>query len=194
MRRTNNDEIKFFTNDELKRLFKAIKDSDDKYKVRNEAIIKVAYYCALRASEVGMIMITDFNISRNEIYCRRLKGSQNNTLRIIDKDILRALKRYIREYSPKDILFKSQKGNPISRKTLDAMMKEYCKKANIQDTTKWHFHTLKHTKAIDLAESGLDLREIQYWLGHKEVSNTEIYLEFTSKQYESLYQKLDGKK
>lgn len=87
-------------------------------------------------------------------------------------------------------MFISQKGLPISRKTLDKLMKKYCEMAKIKDKDKWHFHTLKHTRAVNLAESGLDLKEIQYWLGHKEISNTQIYFQFTSSQYETLYKKL----
>lgn len=185
-------EIKYFTNDELKKLFKAIKEVS-KHPERDEAIFKVAYYCALRASEVGLLNIDDFNTNKNEIYCRRLKGSNNNTIRIVDSDVLRALKRHIRVKNPEDVIFKSQKGNPISRKMLDLLMKKYCEAAGIKDVSKWHFHTLKHTRAIDLAELGLDLKEIQYWLGHKEISNTQIYYQFTSSQYELLYKKLKSK-
>ena len=129
------------------------------------------------------------NNSKNEIYCRRLKGSLNNTIRIVDPDILRSVKRYLRTINH-DTMFISQKGLPISRKTLDKLMKKYCEMAKIKDKDKWHFHTLKHTRAVNLAESGLDLKEIQYWLGHKEISNTQIYFQFTSSQYETLYKKL----
>ena len=87
-------------------------------------------------------------------------------------------------------MFISQKKNPISRKTLDYLMKKYCSMAQIKDISKWHFHTLKHTRAVDLGNSGLDLKEIQYWLGHKEVSNTEIYFQFTSQQQENMYNKI----
>ena len=185
-------EIKYFTSDELKKLFKAIKEVS-KHPERDEAIFKVAYYCALRASEVGLLNIDDFNTNKNEIYCRGLKGSNNNTIRIVDSDVLRALKRHIRARNPEDIIFKSQKGNPISRKMLDLLMKKFCEAADIKDVSKWHFHTLKHTRAVDLAELGLDLKEIQYWLGHKEISNTQIYYQFTSSQYEMLYKKLKSK-
>lgn len=184
------NEIKYFSNGELKALFKAIERDNSKHKNRNEAIFKIAYYCALRASEVGLLKSEDFNNSRNELYCRRLKGSLNNTIRIIDIDILRSLKRHLRTNS-NEIIFISQKGNPISRKTLDSLMKKYCMEANINDKSKWHFHTLKHTRAVDLAEMGLDLKEIQYWLGHKEISNTQIYFQFTSVQYNALYRKLN---
>lgn len=185
----DNADIKYFTNKELKAFFKAIEKDNSKYRVRNECIFKLAYYCALRVSEIALIQVDDFNNSRNEIYCRRLKGSLNNTIRIVDPDILRSVKRYLRTINH-DTMFISQKGLPISRKTLDKLMKKYCEIAKIKDKDKWHFHTLKHTRAVDLAEIGLDLKEIQYWLGHKEISNTQIYFQFTSSQYETLYKKL----
>ncbi|APQ75944.1 phage integrase family protein [Clostridium botulinum] len=88
-------------------------------------------------------------------------------------------------------MFKSQKNNPISRQTLDYLMKKYCKIANISDKSKHHFHTLKHTTAVHLAESEMDIKELQWWLGHKSVSNTEIYFQFTTKQQEKMYMKLE---
>lgn len=187
---TDTKQIKYFTSDELNRLFKAIKNTDTRFKIRNEAIFRIGYYCGLRVTEIGLIKIDDFNTSRNELYCRRLKGSNNNTIRIIDTDTLRALKRYIREYNPEGIMFPSQNGGPISRKMLDKLTKQYCDIANIKDTTKHHFHTLKHTRAVILAEENFDVKDIQYWLGHKEISNTQIYFQFTSSQYDSLYKKL----
>lgn len=185
-------EIKYFTEDELKKLFKVIKEVS-RHPARDEAIFKIAYYCALRASEVSLLKVSDYNLGRNELYCRRLKGSNNNTIRIVDKDVLRAFKRHIRVNTPEEIIFISQKGNPISRKMLDLLMKKFCEAAGIKDKSKWHFHTLKHTRAVDLGELGLDLKEIQYWLGHKEISNTQIYYQFTSGQYNTLYKKLEGK-
>ena len=43
--------IKYLTKQELKALFKAIEKDSSKYKERNEALIKISYYCALRVSE-----------------------------------------------------------------------------------------------------------------------------------------------
>jgi site-specific recombinase XerD len=186
----SDSKIKYFNQDEINKLFKAISNSDDIYKTRNEAIFKIGYYCALRASEIGLLRLDDINLMRNEIYCRRLKGSLNNTLEILDSDVLRALKRHIRENGPTDILFPSKQFNPISRGMLDVLIKKYCVAANIKDSTKFHFHTLKHSRAVNLAEMGLDLKEIQYYLGHKEISNTLIYFQFTTSQNKEMYRKM----
>lgn len=185
--------IKFLFDQEKEVLFKVIENDESIHKTRNKAIFLIAEYGALRASEIGMIKMSDINITRREIYFKRLKNSNNNTLRIIDETVYNALLEYI-EYRHEhniisDYLFVSQKGNPISRKTLDSMMKSYCRQAGIPKD-KSHFHALKHTRAVSLAELGLDTKEIQYWIGHKRIQNTEIYLQFTSKQKDALYQKI----
>lgn len=186
------EKIKYFTQEEMKKIFKNIDKTDSKHAIRDKAIFRVVYRCALRASEVGLIKLEDYNKSKGELYCRRLKGSQNNTIRL-DEETVRVLNKYIREYELKNesqYLFISQENKPISRQSLDLLIKKYCRAAKINDTTKHHFHAIKHTAAIHLAESGLDIKDLQWWLGHKNVNNTEIYFRFTTTQQEHLYKKL----
>lgn len=157
------------------------------------AIFRVAYRCALRASEIALIKLEDYNAVKGELYCKRLKGSSNNTIRL-DGKTKKILDKYIYKNNislGSETLFSSQKQNPISRQTLDYLMKKYCALAKIDDKKKYHFHTLKHTSAVHLAESDMDIKELQWWLGHKAVSNTEIYFQFTTKQQEKMYAKLE---
>lgn len=189
--------IKYLYVHEKNALFRAIEKDPSIHRIRNMAIFQTAEYAALRASEIGMIRITDLNLTnvagKEQIYFKRLKHSNNNTLRILDPNLLHILKTYLnyRECCgiDSDYLFPSQKGNPISRKTLDDLMKRYCRLANIPKE-KAHFHVLKHTRAVELAELGLDTKEVQYWTGHKNIANTEIYLQFTTTQQETLYRKI----
>lgn len=178
---------------EREALFSAIENDDSRYHVRNKAMIYLAEYAALRISEVGMIRMSDINLDFNEIYFRRLKKSNNNTLRILDARVYDALVDYLsyREAAgiTSEYLFVSQKGTPISRKTLHEIIKRYCQIANIP-SEKSHFHVLKHTCIVDLANWGLDIKELQYWAGHRNVANTEIYMQFTSMQQEALYRKI----
>ena len=90
----------------------------------------------------------------------------------------------------------SQKGTQISRQRLDQLMKHYCSGTHIP-AEKQHFHVLKHTRAVELAEYGFDVDDIQYWLGHKSVQNTFIYLQYTTMIRKKLFiqlQKLEGGK
>lgn len=195
MTKDNDKKIKYFTQQEAANLFNAIISSNNAHSVRDLAIFRVAYRCGLRASEIALIKLEDYNASKGELYCKRLKGSCNNTIRL-DKKTKNALDKYILECAASlnsEVIFKSQKNKPISRQTLDHLMKQYCAYANIDDKNKYHFHSIKHTTAVHLAESDMDIKELQWWLGHRSVSNTEIYFQFTTKQQEKMYCKLEEK-
>lgn len=195
--------IKYFTEKELNSFFRTLEirrkaaTTELAYKnaVRDDALFHVMYYCALRVSEVIMLNIEDYNVLKKEIHCKRIKGGINNTLKVIDNSVLQALNRHIRENQPNSALFMNIRDNkPLSRKTIDFIVKNVCDDANILNRTKWHSHTFRHTKAIELAESGLDIKEIQYWLGHKCIANTQLYFEFTSTQHIAMYKKLQRKR
>lgn len=189
----DSSKIKYLYASEKEALFQAIEADISKYHVRDKAIIYLAEYAALRASEVGLIHLSDINPDTLDIYFKRLKHSNCNRLRIIDPIVISALQDYLtyrRESGiDSEYLFPSQKGNPISRKTLDDMIKKYFRLAGLPEE-KAHFHVLKHTRAVELADLGLDTKEVQFWTGHKNIANTEIYLQFTTTQQNTLYMKM----
>jgi integrase len=69
MRSSKTERIKYFTQDELKRLFAVIKNKRDK------AIFLIAYRHGLRACEIGLLHQDDVNWNQYRIMLRRLKGS-----------------------------------------------------------------------------------------------------------------------
>lgn len=203
---TKTTTIKYFNETELNEFIKAlekvtlyesvIKGKDNvayKRAVRNEAIFKLMYYCAFRVSEVTNLKVGQYNEARKQIYCERLKGGNNNTLQIYDDNIVTSLTRHLEVNCPKKYLFEHVQEDSnlsLSRSTLDVIIKRYCKIAQLKDKRKFHCHVLRHTRAIALAEQGLDLKELQFWLGHSDVSNTLIYFQFTIRQQEELYRKI----
>lgn len=189
----SNKSLKFFTSDELSRFWKVVENDMSRYRVRNEALMRIAYECALRVSEVNHLQVGDYDPHNHTIYCQRLKNGESNTLCLLEPQTIEILELHLRKRkatSENDFLFLSQKGNFISRKTLDKLMKYYCQLAEIEDISKHHFHTLRHTRAIELAEVGADLKELQFYLGHKRLENTMVYYTFTTKQYLSLQKKI----
>lgn len=184
------NELGYLLPSETEELFAVIAKDKSKNATRNMAIFTLAIYGGLRASEIGSIRIRDYDPQRKQIYCKRLKHSCSNTLRIIDKRVLQALDDFydlrIHQSTEIDALFLSNKGKPISRKQLDVMTKKYCSLTSIP-ASKHHFHVLKHTRAVQLADCGVNVQDIQWWLGHKKIENTLIYMQFTTKQQEHLY-------
>lgn len=200
----NGKRTKFFTEGELSNFFETLENNvlslqkSNPYNlgiaIRNNALFKLMYYCASRVSEITTMKVTDYDQNKKEIFCTRSKGGIDNTLEIIDQSVIDALNMHLEFNHPRYYLFenlsKNRIGLGLSRKTLHTWMHKYCKLAGILDTSKWHCHALRHTRAVNLADQDLDVRQIQYWLGHADVSNTQIYLCFTTKQYNTMYKKL----
>lgn len=186
--------MKYLTNDETQLLFQQIYCDKGKHRKRNIAIFEVAKYCALRTSEITELKVTNYDRTSKNIYCHRLKGSNSNTLKIVDGHVAKALDDYLDERASLSLsspyMFISQKGESISRQRLDALIRHYCQEAKYISPEKWHMHVLKHTRAIELAEMGFDIDDIQFWLGHKNSDNTFKYLEYTIALRRQLFNKL----
>ena len=146
MGRAPTDTIKFLTLDELARLFIATRAN-----ARDRALFLVAYRHGLRASEVGLLRIDDIDFRALRLAVHRVKGSHSGT-HPLQTDEVKALKAYLRERPdpPSPVLFPSNRGDPIARRTLDWLMKRYGAVADLSPP-KRHFHCLKHS--ISLSEA-----------------------------------------
>lgn len=196
MRKHSNANLKFLTKQEKAELFTAISNDKGRHSTRNQAIFYLSEYCALRASEVSLFTLSNLDLNNRTIFCQRLKGSKNNTLKIVDPIVFKSLKHFYLNRVITNIesncLFLSQMQTPISRKTLDMLMKYYCSFTSIPKE-KHHFHVLKHTRAIELIEyPNIKLTDVQWWLGHRNIQNTMVYLDYTSNAMNSLFRKIEA--
>lgn len=188
------ERMQHLTSSETELLFREIYAEEGIHRKRNIAIFEVAKYCALRASEVSNMKVCDYDRHTKNIFCPRLKGSNANTLKIVDEHVVAALNNYLDERETRGVIspymFISQKGSKISRQRLDALMKHYCEKAKYIYPSKRHMHVLKHTRAVELAELEFDIDDIQFWLGHKNAENTFKYLAYTTALRKHMFNKL----
>lgn len=189
------ENIKFLTPMEKKELFNRIDNDTGRHAIRNRAMFYIGAYCALRASEIPLLQLDEYDPLSGSIFCHRLKNGRNNMLRIVDCKTLYALQDYLKIYhyyhmTNSGPLFKSQECKPISRKSLDHLMKQYCTGTSIPKE-KRHFHVLRHTRAIEILETTGNIFDVQFWLGHKNIQNTMLYLHYTTLQHERLYRLLE---
>lgn len=170
--------IKFLTLDETRRLFAGITDKRDK------ALFLLAYRHGLRASEIGLLRVSDLDLKRLRVMLHRLKGSLSGE-HPLQPDEARALKAWLKSRNiDSPILFPSRRGLPISRQMLDVLMKSYGGDVAIPKD-KQHFHVLKHSIATHLLDAGAELRFVQDWLGHSNIQNTVIYTALVSTSREA---------
>jgi type 1 fimbriae regulatory protein FimB len=172
-RARRSETIKFLTIDETRQLFACIHDKRDK------AIFLLAYRHGLRASEIGLLQVSDLDLKRLRVMLHRLKGSLSGE-HPLQADEARALKSWLKHRdTDSPILFPSRRGLPISRQMLDVLMKGYSELGAIPQD-KRHFHVLKHSIATHLLDAGAELRFVQDWLGHSNIQNTVIYTALVS--------------
>jgi integrase/recombinase XerD len=141
--------------------------------LKHRCILTVIYSGGLRVSEVCRLKISDIDSKNMVIKITQGKGNKDRYT-ILANHALILLRQYYRSYRPEDWLFPGEPStNHISEKTVEAVFKKACEKSGInKDVT---VHSLRHSFATHLMESGVNLRYIQNLLGHRSIKTTVIY-------------------
>jgi integrase/recombinase XerD len=100
-------------------------------------------------------------------------------LKAVEDYLTKARENMIRKYDEK-ALFVNVSGTRITRQGFWKIIKFYKNQAKInKDITP---HTLRHSVAAHLLDSGTDIRSIQEFLGHSDISSTQIYMQLAKKK------------
>jgi site-specific recombinase XerD len=144
--------------------------------LKHRTIIAVIYSAGLRISELVNLLPSDIDSDRKQI---RVLGKGNKyRYTLLSENILDMLRVYWRAYKPERYLFEGQRqGQHISTETIQVVFKHACKKAGIIKPAS--VHSLRHSFATHLLESGVNLKIIQSLLGHSSLRTTSIYLHVT---------------
>lgn len=155
--------------DEVKRMIKVTKNQ------KHRLLIQLIYGCGLRVSEVVKIKISDIDIDRGVLTVRSGKGRKDRQLPI-PKSLINDL---ISSITMRKYLFEGT-GGYLTQKSAYDIVKNTSKKAKILKNVSCH--TLRHSFATHLLESGTDIRYIQELLGHKRLQTTQIYTKVSKTQ------------
>ncbi len=157
--------------------------------LKQRAMLMVTYSAGLRISEIAHLKITDIDSNRMLIRVEQGKGKKDRYT-LLSERALEALREYYKKYLPKHWLFPG--GNPeqpVSIATVRAAFKRAKRKAGI--TKPATCHTLRHSFATHLLESGVDLHHIQLLLGHASTKTTTVYLHVNKKNLSEIMSPLD---
>ena len=146
---------------------------------RDKAIILLLYSSGLRVSELTNLNLSNIYLNENIIRVFG-KGSKERIVPIGNRS-KKSLLNYINDIRPKyarkaiskGIIFLSNRGKFLSRKTIWLIVKIISKSTNIDKSISPH--TFRHSFASHLLEGGADLRVVQELLGHDNLSTTQIY-------------------
>jgi integrase/recombinase XerD len=159
----------------------------------HRTILMVLYATGIRRTEASLLKVSDIDSERMVIHIRQGKGARDRDVPMTPK-LLEALREYWRWKRPKVYLFPSTAGHrgveqPMSDHTIWYVCSEAAKRAGIKK--KIGAHTLRHSFATTLLESGTDLRTIQLLLGHSELKHTTLYLHLSQRHLHAAANPLD---
>lgn len=163
---------------EIEKLLKSIRN------IKHRSAIALIYACGLRRGELINLQIGDIDSRRRILKIRAGKGNKDRIVPLPWNMIL-MLREYYKEYRPEKWLFEGfNAGEKYSDTSLREAFMRGIKQAGI--ARRLTLHSLRHSYATHLLESGTDLRYIQVILGHKSSRTTEIYTHVSSKAIERI--------
>jgi integrase/recombinase XerD len=157
---------KVFSKEEVKRILNSTRNT------KHKLLLWIIYSCGLRRSEVTNIMLNDLDRDRSILHIREGKGRVDRIVPVSAK-VWDKIDEYIDGFHPVKYLFEGQTGGKYSVESVYRVFKEALHKAGIKKDV--GVHSLRHSYATHLHETGLDIRYIQELLGHRSTRTTEIY-------------------
>ena len=159
---------------------------------RDKALILAMYSGGLRISEAAALSIKKID---KDFSGARIIGKGNKERQVFfSEETKEALSAYfqtrqsrIKQEHPTDRLFISLKGAPISVPGIRWIISKYAERYGLEKNI--HPHSLRHTFATHLVNSGCDVRVVQELLGHASISTTQRYTHVNMERLKTVYKK-----
>ena len=158
--------------------------------LRYRTCLQTIYSCGLRLTEGTHLQVRDIDSSRMLIHIRHGKGGKDRFVPL-PHSTLQILREYWKSHRIPTWIFPAPGRGGIHRPTATKPM-PYC---NVQDALraalklsginkKATVHTLRHSYATHLLEAGINLRQIQDYLGHNSPQTTALYTHLTEQAFQ----------
>ena len=163
----------------------AAPDTDSSQGRRDHAVLLFLYNTGARADEAAHVLIGDLQLgstpSRDpSSVVLRGKGNKLRQCPLWARTVAELLP-LIAERDVGGHVFINRRGMPLTRFGARALVQRYAAKAatGLASLGRKRVgpHTIRHTTAMHLLRSGVDINTIRAWLGHVSLSTTNIYAE-----------------
>ncbi len=156
--------------------------------LKHKTMIMMIYSCGLRRGELQSMKVNDIDSDRMIIHIKQAKGKKDRIVPL-SPTMLNQLRSYAKAYRPNDYLFTGKAGGKYSGTSLQSILKKALQKAKIIKPVT--LHTLRHSYATHLLESGVNLRYIQDVLGHSSPKTTQIYTHVSTEDFSKIISPLE---
>lgn len=165
---------------------------EERFFLRDRALLETLYATGSRASEVVGLRLADVHLDSS--FCKCVgKGSKERIVPLTGHAVA-ALRAYLQDLRPKLVkandvpwLFVSRGGRVLTREMLWILVKKYVRRAGLN--AKVSPHTLRHSFATHLLAGGADLRAVQELLGHASIRTTQHYTHVDRSRLKAIHHK-----
>lgn len=176
---------KILSREELTDLFNAC--SNQKHRV----MFRLMYASGLRRGELIRLTPDDIDTKDGKYRIRILKSKGNkDRYTVLSKKVLEELREYYMTCRPKKYLFNGRyKSQPMSSEGLRHALAAAVKKAGIRKEV--NMHILRHSFATHCIEHGMNIKTLQFLMGHSSVLTTMTYLHISQVPLEHAFSPID---
>ena len=171
--------------------------------MRDRLILQVMYRCGRRVSEVLMMVKDDvlwdenkiiFNILKRRHPIKEMKPVDSETMALLGEYVDRPVAAGLKKNMTGETLF------PVSRQYVFKLIRKLGVQVGIERVGKkrLHPHHLRHSFAVHQVRTNVktaeDLRKLQMYMSHANISTTSHYLQFSPDELRSLVSPWDAHK
>ena len=148
---------------------------------RDKVMLQILYATGIRVTELISLRLEDVNLNGGYIKVKKKNSERHIPLGNL---ALKGLKEYIDKVRPlliktedEKTLFINTNGKKMTRQGYWKILKQYKDAANIdKDITP---HTIRHSFAVHMLQSGAEIKTVQELLGHTDVASTLLYTQMS---------------
>lgn len=179
--------------EEIRQMMELV-DGDTPGDIQDRAMLELFYSTGIRLSELVQLNLSDINLKLKQV----LIQGKGNKQRIapIGGPALEALERHMEnreklygkrtDRDARKALFLADSGHRIYPRIVQKKVKKYLTLAS--EVTQKSPHVLRHSFATHMLDAGADIRIIKEFLGHTNLSATQIYTHTSVERLKNVYE------
>jgi integrase/recombinase XerD len=169
---------RLLSEEEVGRLFEAASRMPPPRSLRDRALLEVIYSTGMRVSEAISLKLGDIDFETGAVRCagrgtrQRVAPLTLNAMNAL-RDYLDRARADMMGSATTDFVFLNPLGTKLTRQAVWQLTRQYAQQAGIEGELTPH--TLRHSRAAHMLNSGEDIKRVQEWLGHANLATTQMY-------------------
>lgn len=170
----------YLTREEMEALLESIDRSQWRGR-RNYALLLTLYNTGARVSEIASLQRSQIDIAARSYVRLHGKGRKDRMVPLWPRTA-KILKEWFRELQtqPTTFAFPNIRGEKLTRFAIHLLLRKTVEQAQTScpslKSKRISPHVLRHSTAMALLQSGVDIAVIALWLGHESIQTTNEYL------------------